>query len=119
MWWIKAKRETVMGREKCSPQHKTCNVRPHDQGVPTCLARASPSGFGLGSCITQVLGTQSKSILFSRGNVCPKVTGTRPEVQNSREPSNYAKERKRGSYTGSCTSILKTTLKLKSLVESQ
>lgn len=46
---------------------------PHDQGVPTCLVVASPSGFGLGSCITQGLGTQSESILFSQGNVCPKV----------------------------------------------
>lgn len=44
---------------------------PHNQAVPTCLLMTSPSGFGLGSCITQMLGTQSDSILFAQGNMYP------------------------------------------------
>lgn len=122
MWQVvdKSKVKISNGKgEKLSPA-QTLQGRtapPHDQGISTCLVMASPTAFGLGSCITQVLGTQTESILFSRGNVCPKMPSdcTRPELQSSREASNYAKERKRGSYTGS--SILKRTKVLKGLME--
>lgn len=39
---------------------------PRNQGVPTCLVFTSPIGFGLGSCITQVLSTQSDYTIFTR-----------------------------------------------------
>lgn len=39
-WWIRAKWETVMGRQKCSPQHKPCKA-----GLPHHTTKLYPHAF--------------------------------------------------------------------------